>query len=206
LTLNARWVVFLMAQFVWCKNVECRIPSFRCLLCSQECYAAEPDSEAAGRALADLLKTGKYRERFVMKRKPNVLDEENGLLEKQLTLPFDGETKGEETLDGRLFLFADGVLKPFLVTDYSPSVLYQVIETFQVESKLVRPEEPGNIVFEGKRPARKTVPILVSRSGDAALFDSWESLELNPQVLVETQEVFGAVPVKQVFVLKRKSF
>ncbi len=60
------------------------------------------------------------------------------------------------------------------------STLYQVIDSFQVESKLVRPEEPGNLVFEGKKPSKRTVPVILSSNGDAVLFSSWDELESNP--------------------------
>lgn len=203
--LEQEWGGSRMARFVWCKNVECRIPSFRCLLCNQNCYADEYSGEAAERAFAELLRTGKYRERFVMKRKTNVAVEDTGVIGEAAAESAGGEGLPESSSDGRIFILEEGVLKPFRLSDYAPSVLYQVMEEFQVESRLVRPEEPGNIIFEGKRPARKTLPILVSRSGEAVLFDSWESLESNPQALSDSQEVLGASPVKQVFVLRRKT-
>ncbi len=117
----------------------------------------------------------------------------------------DRDVKGdEEQLDGRVFLLEEGKLKPFSPEEYTTSTLYQVIDSFQVESKLVRPEEPGNLVFEGKKPSKRTVPVIMRNNGDAALFASWEELESNPTSLSEATEVIGVVPVRQIFVLKRK--
>jgi hypothetical protein len=93
---------------------------------------------------------------------------------------------------------------PFSPEAYTTSTLYQVIDSFQVESKLVRPEEPGNLVFEGKKPSKRTVPVIMSSNGDAVLFTSWDELESNPTPLSEATEVIGVVPVRQIFVLKRK--
>jgi hypothetical protein len=73
-----------------------------------------------------------------------------------------------------------------------------------VECRLVRPEETANLVFEGKKPSKKTIPIIVTKNGDTLLLDSWESLESNPEQLAEAVEVMGASPARQVFVLRRK--
>ena len=45
---------------------------------------------------------------------------------------------------------------------------------------------------------------MVARNGEVMLFASWDELEANPTPLAEAAEVMGAVPVRQVFVLKRK--
>ena len=103
-----------------------------------------------------------------------------------------------------IFLLADGRIEPFSADEYTASTLFQAVDSFGVECKLVRPEEPGNMVFEGKRPSRKTVPILIGKDGECVLLDSWEDLESDPSRLANTREVLGAIPVKQVFVLKRK--
>ena len=103
-----------------------------------------------------------------------------------------------------VFLVEDGRLQPFVPQNYTTSMLYEVVESFQVESRFVKPEEPGNLIIEGKRPTRRTVPILVLKSGECVLLDSWEKLEAEPSQLANVEEVIGAIPVKQVFVLKRK--
>jgi hypothetical protein len=77
-------------------------------------------------------------------------------------------------------------------------------ESFSVECRLVRPEDPGNLLFEGKKPSKKTIPIVITKSGETKLLESWESLESDPEHLIHASEVIGATPVKQVFVLKRK--
>ena len=103
-----------------------------------------------------------------------------------------------------VFLFEEGRIKPFSAEEYTASTLYQAIEAFSVECRLVRPEEPGNMVFEGKKPSKKTVPILVKKNGECVILNSWEDLESQPAQLAEARDVVGAMPVKQVFVLKRK--
>jgi len=113
------------------------------------------------------------------------------------------ETAAQE--DGNtVFLLDNGRIEPFSPDAYTASTLYQAVDSFSVECRLVRPEEPGNMVFEGKRPSRKTVPILVGKDGGCELLNSWEELESEPSRLVNAHEVLGALPVKQVFVLKRK--
>jgi hypothetical protein len=156
-------------------------------------------------SLEILLKSGKYRERFLMKRKAQVIDVDSHLFESEARIP-DGVEKSDEEqpLDGRVFLLEEGKLKPFSPEEYTTSTLYQVIDSFRVESKLVRPEEPGNLVFEGKKPAKKTVPVMIARNGEVMLFASWDDLEANPTPLAEAAEVMGVVPVRQIFVLKRK--
>jgi len=103
-----------------------------------------------------------------------------------------------------VFLMEEGRLQPFLPQNYTTATLYEVVESFQVESRFVRPEEPGNLIIEGKRPTKRTVPILIFKSGDCALLESWEKLEAEPSKLADVGEVIGAIPVKQVFVLKRR--
>ncbi|MHC1742223.1 MAG: hypothetical protein AB9873_04210 [Syntrophobacteraceae bacterium] len=104
----------------------------------------------------------------------------------------------------KVFLLEDGKLQPFSVSEFSRTLLYEMVESFAVECRLVRPEDPDNLVYEGKKPSRKTVPVIVDKSGEHRLMASWEELEANPESLVEAVEVIGAIPVKQVFVLKRK--
>ena len=103
-----------------------------------------------------------------------------------------------------VFLLENGRIEPFSSDEFTASTLYQAVDSFSVECRLVRPEEPGNMVFEGKKPSRKTVPILVNKDGQCVLLNSWEELESEPSRLASAREVVGAMPVKQVFVLKRK--
>ncbi|HYA43798.1 MAG TPA: hypothetical protein VEF34_21055 [Syntrophobacteraceae bacterium] len=103
-----------------------------------------------------------------------------------------------------IFLLTNGRIEPFPPDAYTASTLFQAVDSFSVECRLVRPEESGSMVFEGKRPSRKTVPILVSKDGECVLLDSWDELESEPSRLAATREVLGALPVKQIFVLKRK--
>ncbi|MCU0586909.1 MAG: hypothetical protein MUF52_02030 [Syntrophobacteraceae bacterium] len=110
-----------------------------------------------------------------------------------------------ETAGPRIFLLEDGRLKPFSMTEYTRATLYDVVESFSVECRLVKPEESDQPIYEGKKPSRRTVPILVTRKGDFVLMGSWEDLEAHPEKLAEVDEVIGASPVKQVFVLKRKT-
>jgi len=115
----------------------------------------------------------------------------------------EGELAGEGT-GKRIFLLEDGRLKPFSMSEYTRSILYDVVESFSVECRLVKPEDSDQPIYEGKKPSRKTVPILVTRSGETVLVPSWEELEAHPEKLADVEEVIGASPVKQVFVLKRK--
>ncbi len=120
----------------------------------------------------------------------------------------NGKEQSMETVEQKngnnVFLLDNGRIELFSPDAYTASTLYQAVDSFSVECRLVRPEEPGNMVFEGKRPSRKTVPILVGKDGGCVLLNSWEELESEPSRLVNAHEVLGALPVKQVFVLKRK--
>ena len=117
----------------------------------------------------------------------------------------DSAAGSEEGWSGQgVFLVDNGRMQPFIPQDYTTSTLYEAVESFQVESRFVKPEEPGNLIIEGKRPTKRTVPILILKGGDCVLLDSWEKLEAEPSQLANVEEVIGAIPVKQVFVLKRK--
>jgi hypothetical protein len=193
-----------MARFVWCKNEERRVPTFRCLLCKESCKLALDGPGDVDSLLEILLKSGKYRERFLMKRKANVIEDDRHFDEGEARDLGESDKGQEEHLDGRVFLLEEGKLKPFLREEYTTSTLYQVTDAFLVESKLVRPEEPGNLVFEGKKPSKRTLPVMITKAGEATLFASWDDLESNPSPLAEASEVIGVVPVRQIFVLKRK--
>ncbi len=112
--------------------------------------------------------------------------------------------KAEHENGNNVFLLENGRIAPFSSDEYTASTLYQAVDSFSVECRLVRPEEPGSMVFEGKKPSRKTVPILVQKDGECVLLNSWDELESEPSKLASAHEVLGALPVKQVFVLKRK--
>jgi hypothetical protein len=157
------------------------------------------------RAFEVLRNSGRFKECFVMKRK------DNAEVIKNSQLSFFEKNGNEQRMDtteqevsNNIFLLTNGKIEPFSADAYTASTLFQAVDSFSVECKLVRPEEPGNMVFEGKRPSRKTVPILVRKDGECVLLDSWEELESEPSRLANAQEVLGALPVKQVFVLKRK--
>jgi hypothetical protein len=197
-----------MADFVWCKKEQCRLPSFRCVLCTEPCDSADRTGAAADSLIDGLKRSGRYKERYVMKRKetPVSTNPEERAIPSQLTLK-DGamfEAEKEPESERKIFLLEDGKLLPFAASDYSQSLLYEVTESFSVECRLVRPEDPDNLIYEGKKPSKKTVPVIIAKGGDYRLMGSWDELEAHPEHLVEAVEVIGAVPVKQVFVLKRK--
>ncbi len=195
-----------MTQYVWCKNEECRIPAFRCVLCRLDCYEVRGRAREGEicQAFELLRNSGRFKESFVMKRKDNA-----EVIKSQLSF-FESKEKEqavetpEQKNGNNVFLLDNGRIEPFSSDAYTASTLYQAVDSFSVECRLVRPEEPGNMVFEGKRPSRKTVPILVSRGGECVLLDSWDELESEPSRLANVDEVVGVLPVKQVFVLKRK--
>lgn len=118
---------------------------------------------------------------------------------------FIENAKIDPAANPRVFLLENGRLKPFSMEDYTRSTLYDVVESFSVECRLVKPEESDQPIYEGKKPSKKTVPILVTKKGEYVLMASWEDLEAHPEKLAEVSEVIGVSPVKQVFVLKRKS-
>ncbi len=195
-----------MPQYVWCKNDECRVPAFRCVLCRLDCYEVRARArEGEISQVFDVLRnSGRFKELFVMKRK-------NNAEAMQSQLSFVERNPKEETMEtaehengNNVFLLENGRIAPFSSTEYTASTLYQAVDSFSVECRLVRPEEPGSMVFEGKKPSRKTVPILVQKDGECVLLNSWDELESEPSRLAGAQEVLGALPVKQVFVLKRK--
>lgn len=196
-----------MTQYVWCKNDECRIPAFRCILCRLDCYEVRSKEDETSRAFEALRNSGRFREFFVMKRKENVEVIRNQLSffkEKEEDRNRETMETAEQENGSNVFLLQDGKIQPFPAEEYTASTLYQATDSFSVECKLVRPEEQGSMVFEGKKPSRKTVPIVIGKDGDCELLNSWEELESEPSKLANAREVVGALPVKQVFVLKRK--
>lgn len=201
-----------MTQYVWCKNDECRIPAFRCMMCRSDCYSlrVRKPEDSLGRTIEILRNSGKFKEHFVMKRKDGgkPRDGQLSFLEKeqkeQIMEAEEQKSDNGALIDNGVFILDNGRIEPVSPESYMASTLYQTVESFSVECKLVKPEEPGSMVFEGKKPSKKTVPILVGRDGECVLLNSWEELESEPSRLSNAQEVIGALPVKQVFVLKRK--
>jgi len=195
-----------MTQYVWCKNDECRIPAFRCILCRMDCY------EVRGRAGEDeihrtfeaLRNSGRFKEYFVMKRKENAEVIRNQLSVFEKDRKKEAMETAEQENGNKVFLLENGRIQPFSADEYTASTIYQMVDSFSVECRLVRPEEPGSMVFEGKKPSKKTVPIMVKKDGECVLLNSWEELESEPSRLANAHEVVGAMPVKQVFVLKRR--
>jgi hypothetical protein len=106
--------------------------------------------------------------------------------------------------ENELFYIEDGKLQQFSSEDYTPSTIFQVMELFVVDRKLVRPEDPDSIIYDGKKPSKKTIPVIVTKKGNYVVLSSWDELETNPEQLADATEVIGATPVKQVFVLKKK--
>lgn len=141
-----------------------------------------------------------------MKRKQQAIEMDSATAVQFSEESAQGKTKENDkpAAEPGLFLLEDGRLKPFSLEDYTTSTLYQVVEAFSVECKLVRPDDPNALLYEGKKPSKKTLPILVGKDGECVLLDSWDVLEAEPERLGEAAEVLGATPVKQVFVLKRK--
>jgi hypothetical protein len=197
-----------MAGFVWCKREQRRLPLHRCLLCPDECYPEElAEGEIQGE-LQHLLDSGKIKEYYVVKRKSGAAAKEepapqsSAQTESAEAAP---ESKpAAEQGQSRYFILEDGRLRPFSEQDYTTTMLYEVMESFDVIRRFVRPEENRNIVFEGKKPGKKTQPIVTDKEGGAELLESWEELESNPEKLAGAEEVLGVSPVKQVFVLTRK--
>ena len=200
-----------MTQYVWCKNDECRIPAFRCILCRYDCYEVRGrvrEGEVS-QAFELLRNSGRFKECYVKKRRENS-EVQNQLSFFQRNNKKDDMDKSEQDeLSGQngekgVFLLEDGKIRPISQDEYTASTLFQAVESFSIECRLVRPDEPGNMVFEGKKPSKKTVPILIKKDGECMIMNSWEELESQPSQLADAQDVVGAMPVKQVFVLKRK--
>jgi hypothetical protein len=160
--------------------------------------------DALGRTFEILRNSGKFKEHFVMRRKDGgkISDGQLSFLEKdQKEQVLETE---EQKTDNGVFILDNGRIEPVSADSYTASTLYRTVDSFSVECRLVKPEEPGSMLFEGKKPSKKTVPILVGRDGECVLLNSWEELESEPSRLSNAHEVLGALPVKQVFVLKRK--
>lgn len=110
----------------------------------------------------------------------------------------------EEKDDSGVFILENGRIEPISSDSYASSTMYRTVDSFSIDCRLVKPEEPGSMVYEGRKPSKKTIPILVGRDEKCEILDSWEVLESDPSRLANVREVLGVLPVKQVFVLKRK--
>jgi len=120
---------------------------FRCILCRYDCY------EVRGRArdgeinpaFEVLRSSGRFKEYFIMKRK-EIAESRNQLsfFEKseKKEEKEDMETSGQNG-EKEVFLLEDGKIKAFSANDYTASTLYQAVESFSVECRLVRTEEPA---------------------------------------------------------------
>ena len=124
--------------------------------------------------------------------------------ETEETMDLPSKTAEGEGAQTSVFILEEGKLIPFTASEYTTSILYERVEAFSVECRMVRPEDPGHVIFEGKKPSRKTVPVVMKRDGESVLLDSWESLEAQPEQLADAVEILGVTAVKQVFVLRRK--
>lgn len=174
-------------RFTWCRLEDRYLPVYRCMICKAPCAARR--ALDAHPIVDDLLEEGKIKEYFVMTAKKS---------EGKPAAPV--ETPGDE----RYFILENGKLKPFAAEDFSSAVIYQAIEAFAVERRFVKPEDKQEVLYQGKRPAKQTVPILLMRDGADTLLSSWEELDADPRQLAQVEEVVAVKPVKQVFVLKRK--
>lgn len=174
-------------MFTWCRQEERYLPSFRCLICRVPCEAR--NRRVQDETIDQLVTTGKIKEYYVMTAKPSS--------------PKSLAAKSKPA-EPSYFLLENGKLKPFSPNDYSAAILYEAVETFTVERRFVKPEEKQDLLFEGRKPTKKTLPLLVSKENGDTLLGSWEDLESNPEQLSVVEEVIAAKPVKQVFVLKRK--
>jgi hypothetical protein len=176
------------------------------LTCREGCRNDLLNDEEFLETIESLLGSGKIKECFVVKRKeasasPKITSSKDKKPTSPVAkIPDSPEVAEEE----RLLILEDEQLKPFAPEDYTDSILYQVVETFDVERRFVPPEHPNTIVFEGKKPLKKTVPIIVSKDEGFTLLDSWEVLETKTEELSRAREIMGVIPVKQIFVLKKK--
>ncbi|MEJ5366108.1 MAG: hypothetical protein WHS86_13480 [Desulfosoma sp.] len=169
------------SQFTWCPKEERFIPLLRCLTCRPPCAASAAAVAEPNAAL--WVAAGKIKEAYTMK--PKVRAQET-----------------REESPARFFLVEDGTLRDLNPDEYSPATVYEALGSYGVERRFVKPEEKGDLVFEGKKPPKQTVPVLVLKNGTAAVLSSWDELISNPERLSEAKEVRVARAVKQVFVLK----
>jgi hypothetical protein len=193
-----------MTRFVWCRKEERRIPAYRCITCRENCYQDILEDEEVRKTLDHLIESGKLKEIFVVKRKDETASPAQGPQAAGREAGRGREKGASESGEEKLFFIEDDRLKPFSPEEFTSSPLYRVAESFEVERRLVAPEQSSKVVYEGRKPSKKTIPIIVSKDDRLTLLDSWDELEDRADQLADAREVLGVSPVKQVFVLKRK--
>ncbi len=169
------------SHFVWCLKEERYVPLLRCLTCRLSCDVSF--SKAADLHAAQWVAAGKIKEAYTMKAKarPQAVQEQS---------------------PSRFFIVENGTVRDLEPQEYSRAPVYETLGSYAVERRFVKPEEKVDIVYEGKKPPKQTVPVLVSNNGTATVLESWKDLESHPESLMEVKEVRVARAVKQVFVLK----
>ncbi|SHF04203.1 hypothetical protein SAMN02745206_01238 [Desulfacinum infernum DSM 9756] len=171
-------------QFTWCIKEERFLPLLRCLVCKTPCdQARRGNPDDVGAAADALVEAGRIKEYFVMTAKAR------------------SQEKTPESAP-RFFFLENGSLRELKSDEYSRTTVYEAIGSYGVERRFVRPEEKNDILYEGKKPPKKTVPLLVLKDGGEVILSDWKELEAEPERLAAVQEVVVARPVKQVFVLK----
>ncbi len=204
-----------MSSFVWCDKEQRRVPTYRCRLCDDRCRNAGMESPGGERVVQLLIFSGKLKERFVMRKKEKPVPQNQIVKEAERIGGTDDLVdtdveKGTESpepseiMPGGVFILEEGRLKPFPRDAYTVSTLYEMAEAYEVDCRLVKPDDPGNIIYEGRKPSKKTLPVIVKNTGETLFLDSWSALDSDPSQLSDAREVLGVVPMKQVFVLKKK--
>lgn len=168
--------------FTWCTKEERFLPVSRCLVCKTPCDETRR-REDMGAAADALVEAGRIKEYFVMTAKAR------------------SQEKPAES-SPRFFFLENGTLRELQDDQYSRTTVYEAVGSYGVERRFVRPEEKNNILYEGKKPPKKTVPLLVLKENDEVVLSDWKELEAEPERLAAVKEVVVARPVKQVFVLK----
>ncbi|MGQ9796943.1 hypothetical protein [Desulfosoma sp.] len=153
----------------------------RCLTCRLGCGVLS--SETVDWHAARWMAQGKIKETYTMKPKarPQVAQEQS---------------------PSRFFIVDNGTVRDLEPQEYSRAPLYETLGSYSVERRFVKPEDKADILYEGKKPPKQTVPVLISHNGHATVLASWSDLESNPESLMNVSEVRVARAVKQVFVLK----
>lgn len=169
------------SQFTWCPKEERFIPLLRCLTCRLPCPALTSAAEDDHVAL--WVAAGRIKETYTMK--PKARPEEP-----------------DKVSSTRFFVVENGTVRDLPPEEYCRIPVYETVGCYVVERRFVKPEEKADLVFEGKKPPKQTIPVLVSHNGSAVVLDSWEDLEAHPERLTDVKEVKIARVVKQVFVLK----
>lgn len=169
------------SHFVWCPKEERFVPVLRCLTCRLGCDVLS--SEAVDWHAARWMAEGKIKETYTMKPKAR-------------------PQAPQEQSPSRFFIVDNGAVRDLEPQEFSRAPVYETVGSYAVERRFVKPEDKADIVYEGKKPPKQTVPVLVAHDGTATVLASWSDLESNPESLMDVKEVRVARAVKQVFVLK----